>query len=265
MNKKAPDDPRRFVFHFAEQYVSRGWSVIPLEGKQPPNRFSWKCYQNRRTTLGEIVHWFGKMNPHRYDVGIVTGRVSGLTVVDCDTRSEPVWWWNNHPRTPLVVKTGRGGCHFYYLDHPDVAIGNRAGILQRKIDIRGNGGYVIAPPSIHAVSGLAYAWVDESKYNLEAIPLFDPAWIDSPARSAAVDGTIHDGIAYIAKIRAIPGQGGHNATFRAACRLRDAGLSEAEAMAALIEWNATNAEPPWTIDELTHKIVDAYRMERHPT
>lgn len=70
------------------------------------------------------------------------------------------------------------------------------------------------------------------------------------------------GPAYIAHIRAISGQGGHNATFRAACKLRDSGLGEAEALAALVEWNETNAQPKWTVKELLHKVDDADNRRR---
>ena len=64
--------------------------------------------------------------------------------------------------------------------------------------------------------------------------------------------------AYISQIEAISGEGGHNATYRVACRLRDAGLSPTEAMAMLVRWNETNAVPPWTEWELTHKIKSAF-------
>jgi len=68
---------------------------------------------------------------------------------------------------------------------------------------------------------------------------------------------IHDGAAYIAKIRAVSGNGGHNVTFRAACCLRDAGMDEAEALLTMLQWNKTNAEPRWSDLELLHKVRDA--------
>jgi hypothetical protein len=56
----------------------------------------------------------------------------------------------------------------------------------------------------------------------------------------------------------VAGEGGHNATYRAACKLRDAGLAEVEALAILSDWNETNASPPWSAVELEHKIRSAY-------
>ena len=66
---------------------------------------------------------------------------------------------------------------------------------------------------------------------------------------------------YLAKLPpAIAGQGGHGATFAAACRLREFGLSEADALAALSEWNLAHCEPHWTEPDLRHKLADAFRV-----
>jgi hypothetical protein len=62
----------------------------------------------------------------------------------------------------------------------------------------------------------------------------------------------------IRRIHANAGEGGHNATFRAACNLRAAGLSEDEALRVLSDWNETNASPPWSAADLIHKIRSAF-------
>jgi len=68
------------MLEIARKYVARGWSVIPLEGKIPS--IVWKEYQARYPTDEELQRWFsdGKKN-----IGIVTGKISGLSVVDCVT------------------------------------------------------------------------------------------------------------------------------------------------------------------------------------
>jgi hypothetical protein len=99
------------------------------------------------------------------------------------------------------------------------------------------------------------------------LPVFDPAWLQTDEQAAlsgasfpkADSQKVRNAAAYIKKIHAHSGKGGHNATFRAACRLRDAGFSEAEALALLYDWNETNATPPWSAAELEHKIRSAYR------
>ena len=63
---------------------------------------------------------------------------------------------------------------------------------------------------------------------------------------------------YLAKLpAAVAGQGGHAATFVAACRLVEFGLDEAAAWELLCEWN-TRCKPPWSEGDLRHKLVDAF-------
>ena len=74
-----------------------------------------------------------------FNVGIVTGRVSGLVVVDLDTREDAAYWLESYPKSPLMVRTGRGGLHIYYQAPKDVEVRNRIRIHSRAIDIRGEG------------------------------------------------------------------------------------------------------------------------------
>lgn len=198
-------------------------------------------------------------------MGIVTGKLSGLVVVDCDTPEDAAYWQNRFPSSPLSVQTGGGGLHVYYLAPENLDVGNRVKIHRRRIDLRGEGGYVAAPPSRHP-SGHRYAWRGDVIDLDQPLPTFDPAWlVDSrqPAPSLSSDlqaSAVRHVVAYIRRIQATAGEGGHNATFRAACKLRDAGLSSDLALAILCEWNATNAHPPWSEKELIHKIQSAFSV-----
>lgn len=70
----------------------------------------------------------------------------------------------------------------------------------------------------------------------------------------------HRARAYLEKLPlAIAGQAGHRSTYSAACRLVEFGLSESDAFAALIEWNQSHCQPPWTERDLRHKLADAFR------
>lgn len=258
-------DRKSNVLHFAFEYRDRGFSVIPLRGKRP--RVPWKEYTKRLPTVGELVYWFGELSQRRMhpNIGIVCGQISRLVVLDADSEDVAVEIASALPCTQLMTRTGRG-MHFFYQLGEGQAVPTRVRIAGIQLDVRGNGSYVVAPPSVHPESGRQYQWLTPiEQVDLDNVPLFDPSWIDdrigqsqTPARI-----TVKDGPAYIAHIRAISGQGGHNATFRAACKLRDSGLSEAEALVALIEWNRSNAEPPWTVRELLHKVKDAFRNARH--
>ena len=113
---------------------------------------------------------------------------------------------------------------------------------------------------MHPETGKEYEWVDWP-VDMDTVPVFDPKWIGDEVQPfrGHVDGGIGNAREYISKIVAVSGQGGHDATFRAACKLRDAGLTEEEAFAELVVWNETNAQPKWTPKELLHKVKDAFR------
>lgn len=79
-------------------------------------------------------------------------------------------------------------------------------------------------------------------------------------RSGARDNRTRRAVAYLAKLPpAIAGQGGHKATFAAACRAVEFGLDRTEALAVLAQWNVTHCQPPWSESELRHKLEDAFR------
>jgi hypothetical protein len=239
----------------ANEYLARGWSLIPLFGKLPAIP-AWKEFQSRLPTSFEVESWFADNTRPPSGLGIVTGKLSGLVVVDCDSQDDAAFWQEHYPSSPLVVSTGGGGVHFYYAMRDGVEVRNRAGVLGRKTDVRGEGGYATAPPSLHP-NGKHYAW---QSYDASAmLANFDAAWLVDKSRpprlpSGELTTSVRNAVAYIRRIHAKTGEGGHNATFRAACKLRDAGLSEEEALAVLSDWNETNATPPWSAADLRHKI-----------
>src|SRR5437899_3731387 len=162
----------------ALENLARGWSVIPLrstgsvEDRKKPLLESWKQYQERLPTKAEVIGWW-RERPTA-NVGIVTGKVSGLVVIDADgpncselCRQQGIFL----PKT-ATVQTGRG-YHAYYARPGGRQFENRVALLKdgkektaggSQVDIRGDGGYVVAPPSVHG-SGRVYQW---------AIPPTDP-------------------------------------------------------------------------------------------
>lgn len=141
----------------ALDYARRGWSVIPVEprGKRP--LVPWLELQQRRASAQEIEAWFAR-HPDA-NVGVVTGALSGVVVLDVDrggADSVARWRVDHGPLAATVeALTGGGGRHLYFA-HPGEAISNRVG-LAPGIDLRGDGGCVVAPPSLHA-SGRRYEW-----------------------------------------------------------------------------------------------------------
>lgn len=239
-------------------------SVLPLvRNHKKPSGESWKDYQSRYPSALEVMGW------PEGNIGIVTGSISGLVIVDCESKSDAKWFWENRGQTTAIVETPRG-IHFYF-QHPREPIMNAQKVKDEngktRYDIRGDGGYVVAPPShVEKQDGVLvtgdYRWRESKELvNVESLPVFKPEWRPATQTAAHHKKKITDGAAYIAKIYAKSGEGGHNSTFNAACRLRDAEMSEVDALATLIEWNVTNAEPPWTVAELLHKVRDAFAKE----
>jgi hypothetical protein len=221
-----------------------GFSVIPMgEDKKP--MIKWAELQDRRATTEEILSW------ERKNLAIVTGAISGIVVVDCESPEDAKWFWDNRGKTTAMVKTKRG-FHLYF-KHPGQRVPNGQKI-ENRYDVRGDGGYVLAPPSSHSEG--SYKW-HKPLISVAELPVFNMDWRPA-SRFTYDDKKVFDGVKYISTIHAVSGSGGHNDTYRAACTLRESGLSEGEALLALQDWNRTNADPPWSDRELLHKVRYAY-------
>lgn len=122
---------------WAKQYTKKGLSVIPV-GKDKRPLISWKEFQTRIATNEEIDQWFEKYPEAQ--VGIVTGKISNLTVVDVEKGGDAGFL----PQDTMIIKTGGGGWHYYFNFEPGVMNSTR---IRELVDIRSEGGYVVAPPS----------------------------------------------------------------------------------------------------------------------
>jgi hypothetical protein len=138
----------------AQDYQANGWSVLPLKprGKEP--LVPWQKFQQHRATALQVMAWWNTWP--EANVGVVTGTVSGLVVVDLDGE-EGLGHAGRFPET-MTARTGRGR-HLYYA-HPGGLVVSRIGLLPH-VDVRGDGGYVVAPPSVHP-SGAVYAWAERT-------------------------------------------------------------------------------------------------------
>ncbi|MFX0198040.1 MAG: bifunctional DNA primase/polymerase, partial [Candidatus Hodarchaeota archaeon] len=117
----------------------------------------WIEFQERKATAEEIQEWWKKWPSA--NVGIVTGKISGIAVVDID-ESRGFDAIQEYVPDSLIIptsKTPRGGQHFYF-QAPEQGLGNNSRLVPG-CDFRGDGGYVIAPPSTNG-KGKSYAWLD---------------------------------------------------------------------------------------------------------
>jgi hypothetical protein len=260
----------------------RGLAVIPVprprpggpvgqpgDGKVPA--IAWRAYQTRLPTEAEVRKWFAT----EQNLAIVTGAISGVVVVDCDSPEALRWWTRNRPYTAWQTQTARGW-HLYYA-HPGVRVANRARLETRDgrlaLDVRGDGGFVIAAGSVHA-SGATYREAGDWSVAREALPRFSPGWLQRPERPVApIRSTVRPvterdvlarASAYLAAIpRPEIGHGSDVATLSAACRLvRGFALAASDAEALLWQW--AGGRPGWTRDWIAAKVEHAERYGTEP-
>jgi Bifunctional DNA primase/polymerase, N-terminal len=167
--------PRALVFDllaFAERYLAAGWPVFVLGRAKRPVANCADCRTAGHDPQGcdcLTCHGFyaATADPVRVAamiaavpgglLAIRTGAPSGLVVVDVDTAHGGRIDLDLMPPTACVA-TGSGGYHLYYR-HPGTPVLNSQGQVAPGCDVRGDGGYVVAPPSLHPATGRAYRWV----------------------------------------------------------------------------------------------------------
>lgn len=152
--------------------IAEGVSVIPLQAHSKKPALEWKEYQEHIADESTVRTWFAGTD---YNIGVVCGRVSGnLTVVDLDSAKVAKPWIDLY--RPLLsgapfIKTGREECGIHVWTRTDVVVPCQK---RQGFDIKGEGGYVVCPPSIHP-SGKAYELIEG---DLCKIPTVEAALLD---------------------------------------------------------------------------------------
>lgn len=254
----------------ALSYRQRGWSVIPISpvSKKPPKDFKWTEFQDRLAEPREIEAWWRKW-PNA-GVGIVTGKISDLVVLDVDPKhgADPNHIYQTYP-TPIVSLTGRGGGHFFY-QYPahEEYVPNVVGKQDGKptgYDIRADGGYVVAPPSLHP-SGKRYEWISNS-----AMPVIMPSKLWGMVTSAikpAPNGKATSKEPWLADALKGVGEGARDDTCaRLAGYYLSKGMPEDVVIEQLKMWNERNDQSgtPFTDRDIEKTVKSVARTrERHP-
>lgn len=219
----APPQPEGKYLAAAQHYAAQGWPIFPLNGKKPRVTTGFKA---ATTDAKQIEAWWRKWPDA--GIGFCPGR-AGLVVLDLD--SDDAAEGLNLPPT-LEVKTARGR-HLYF-KHPGGTIANRK--LTPKIDLRGDAGYVILPPSTHP-RGVQYQWVD-TKARIAPLP---PGLLDA----------------------AIPEGERNNSLTSLTGKLLAQGLSEDEALERVLAANAQRCDPP--LGEREVRAIVRSIAKRHAT
>lgn len=241
-------------YEAAIEYATKyKWAVFPVSETTKKPLTPHGC-KDAKKTVGAIKHWWKKW-PNA-GVGIATGAASGLIVIDLDVdenkgidgRESMRDWERIHGELPETVQaiTGRGGSHLYY-SYSGTDIKNRAGILEG-IDIRGEGGYIIAPPSTHP-NGTEYQW----EYPPEE---YEVAEMDETVREFLAIGRKHSSKKFTVPKQIQAGQ--RNETlYKAACSLQAQGMPDEAIEQAIRKINETNCEEPLDDSEVSTIISSA--------
>lgn len=243
----------------ALSYARLGLAVFPLvEGAKNPA--TAKGFKNASTDEEAIRSWWGK-NPN-YNIGIACG--NGTLVIDLDvdeSKGEDGTatlrkWEGEHGKLPetATAVTGRGGMHMlYHVDGEARCSANP----KLGVDVRGDGGYIVAPPSIHP-NGTRYEWErDPRKHEIAEADGNAMAFVEFVQGKKDDDGN---------KALSIPGEiesGGRNNTlFKMACSLQSKGLSNSAILAAVMAENAEKCNPPLSKSEVRRLVESALTKEK---
>lgn len=251
----------------ALNYARRGWRVFPLHtpnaeghcscrnpdckhvGKHPRTMNGLK---DATTDEAQIQKWWDMW---KYaNIGIATGEPSGIVVLDVDPRhygdKSLAYLQDEHSEIveTLTAATGGGGSHIFFA-RPSDGLRGSVSKIGEGLDIRGDGNYIVAPPSLHA-SGQRYKWKNERDIALI------PEWLLHLAtlKQQAHQYTVGPG-------EYIPEGKRNNTLASLAGSMRRRGMDEPEIAAALLEVNKRRCNPPLSQSEVLAIAASIARYE----
>lgn len=267
-------------------YLRKGWSVVPLWWvRQPPicacpmgdqcksagKHPHTKHGSSEPLTTATEVELYWARHP-LCNIGIATGAASGLVVLDIDLAKDgardsmrQLWRCYGPPGPTLVSVTGSGGRHVFF-KHPGDKVRNVVGHM-RGIDIRGDGGLVVVPPSLHGC-GNRYLWHPSGHpRNKRVLPM--PTWMDTfraqAERKRRTRNSRYGGPSKYGRVfdpGSLPeiDEGRRNDTLCSiAGRLIHENRPDDEVMEIVQRVNGTHCKPPLPDKEITKLVTHACR------
>jgi putative DNA primase/helicase len=236
------------------------FQLIPLRLKDKlPAVNSWKELQERKLTLGEIANYFdnGQCN-----VGVICGKIShNLCVLDFDDPAlYDLFISQQKNLNTRIAKTSKG-YHIYIKTITPIKKGrflffNSSLNFVGRVDIQGEGSYVVAAPSIHP-TGVRYSWLNNN--NVVELPIGDLELFNILKNFAEKNNLQIKGDRDLIDFEAPQAEGGRNeAAIRYVTYLRKIGLDANASMNELIKWNQRN-KPPLLPPELISIVQSAFR------
>jgi hypothetical protein len=229
----------------ALMYLDMGYNVMPLRpDNKKPYLHSWLPLQDDRVQPHEVDSWW--MEWPRANVGIITGKISNLLVFDLDSDDARDYVKSRGvPMTP-IAKTAKG-VHIY-LQYPPVLVGNQSD-AKLGMDIRGEGGYVVAPPSIHE-TGVEYIWTKRHLWNTPMALMNQ--WMSDYCTTEQNKEQRQKGW-HLEILEGVGDGGRNNAAASLAGRFFNKDLSVPEITEILLMWNERN-DPPLPEEEIIRTV-----------
>ncbi len=236
------------LFQAALEYKRMDLCPIPLApgAKCPPAGFPLADHFDRLISVQQEESWYAEGG----NVGVVTNR---LVVVDFDNKDRAREFYRRMKEILKTIVETRWGIHFYFqAPCPDFSTGKF-----EHGDLKSTGGYVVAPPSTVFEEGVPWRYrfiKGHSLVPVNELPIYEPTMVPPKAKTGKtviVRGQIRDAVAYVMTIESIQGKRGSDGLVRACAVLRDAGLSESEAMVVLLQWNSSGrVQPEWPLNQI---------------
>ncbi len=204
-------------------YINHGWSVIPIvPGEKKPLIESWIEFQRRQPTIAEATAWFTKWPGA--NIAIIVGRISGLVVIDIDDPIEGEKSFRKYfgGVVTLTVKTPHG-THYYFKHPGDQPISNSIRAAPG-LDVKADGGYVLAPPSV------GYQWIKN--------PI-----VDLPQQTLLLEASVKKRVDLTEEDPILKG-GRNNAMTRKVGKLLALGHSKEETFTMCKAFNIAYCKPP---------------------
>ncbi len=258
---------------WALRYSELGFCVIPCGVRKKKPVKSWTQFQARKPTIAEIEGWWkGKSEKN---IAFVTGEISGIFVLDVDSQEGLDFIAEQYLPQTVSSKTSKG--RHYYFKHPGTHVKTQTK-LRRCIDcdIRGDGGIIVVPPSIHP-SGTQYEWIN-APGEVEIVEA--PAWLlnlmqnptefeiaESIENSKPKERALMSPEYWVNKYadKAEPGNR-NDSGFKLAIQLRDNGMSISEATPYMLGYaeqvpDASHPSHPYTKLEAITSLKNAFKQE----
>jgi len=246
----------------AIRYIDAGFAVIPI---RPDSKAAYLIKWSRLPfpTHADAAKWF---NTER-NIGVRTGSLTGIWVLDIDPRNGGVESlaaiekaYGDLPDT-LIIKTPSDGYHYYFHIVDGLILKNSTSKIAAGIDVRGEGGQVLVPPSI--ILGKPYKFVNADTLDHDKI-VAPPQWLIKlinskyyDSRVAGYDGKKDNRSVYVEGER-------HDRLVRACGALRGRGLSDEAITVALTAENEQRCVPHLPEEELNSIVQSTKQWKPEP-